>query len=129
MGEILFRGKRKDNGEWVEGCLVYDSQHCSIRDSGYEYFEVAPETVGQFTGMTDRDGKKIFEGNILKVVTQDTKEERYIQVCIGEFSDYDTDDLFIGVYLKFDDYTVSGGQIKQYSGDVEVVGNIHDKKV
>lgn len=75
MREILFTGKRVDNGEWVEGFYVFVPEHYKPEMSRKSYivsinngffFEVIPETVGQYIGMTDKNGKKIFKGSIIE---------------------------------------------------------------
>lgn len=64
MREILFRGKSRDNGKWYEGDLGTVA-HKRFIDDGRVNDRVIPETVGQFTGLTDKNGKRIFEGDIV----------------------------------------------------------------
>ena len=72
MREILFKAKRIDSGEWVEGYLM-DENYINLPYTDYsvggrfdEEIEIYPETVCQYTGLTDKNGRKIFEGDIVK---------------------------------------------------------------
>lgn len=71
MREILFRGKRADTGEWIEGYFGQSIDSFIIQDYGlvagrFEVFKVIPETLGQYTGLTDKNGKWIYEGDLLR---------------------------------------------------------------
>ena len=116
----LFRGKRKYNGEWVEGFyykdLWSDNAHYIIYD-GTDY-EVIPETVGQYTGLTDNNGKRIFEGDVV---------EAYDDAYVNGFAEVKGKVFFNCGSFDIDVEDV--GYIPLYSygtENIEVIGNIHD---
>ncbi len=117
--EILFRGKRKDNNEWICGYLYRLSERLNpfimFVNSNAESHEVIPETVSQFTGLVDIYGKKIFEGDIVNIVTGINGYKSTYSSTIQEVK-YIVDNG-IAVFYPFDNSDMV---------EVEVIGNIYD---
>jgi uncharacterized phage protein (TIGR01671 family) len=121
MREILFRGKRLDSGEWVVGgynhkklCGDFTGVYIieQLTDGVCECHEVDPDTVGQYTGLCDKNGKKIFEGDVIKGRYW-LSEDLIFQVLYDENGFY---------------YFNEKGQSchPDHIDPVEVIGNIHD---
>lgn len=114
MREILFRGKRKDNGEWIQGDLRHWNNGVGIHsDILHHTIKVDPETVGQFTGLRDKNETRIFEGDILKCVYSG-----YVAAVEAEVWNCSCCHPVFGFSTK----TSNPG----ISDTVEVIGNIHD---
>ncbi len=150
MREILFRGKRVDNREWIYGYPMIDTAPCSLKAEGkcvcphdgsnaqmffwddelheYDSVDVIPETVGQDTGLPEEKGNKVFEGDCI----QDIFCDSIGVIRYGKYWQPFNDDNFtfhVGFYVDW----VSGERKEMLRKDLgywinraEIIGNIHD---
>lgn len=125
MREIKFRGKRLDNGEWIEGDLLRMLDHWFIfpnpAPEGIDKYAVDPATVGQYTGLKDKNGKEIYEGDVIRSpLSEDKTRPHRIFYHTGNAA-------FMGAlvdrkelcYLRLDQDWI-------YKFGKEVIDNIHD---
>ena len=130
MREILFRGKRTDNDEWIKGYLHktygvgkgYRAYAIQVQDIDTymcrpHSHEVQPETVGQFTGLIDKNGKKIFEGDILKGL---------FRFSMPVYSIVSFNDGAFGLLWYREGVETFWAFTSICNVEYEVIGNIHD---
>ncbi len=126
MREILFRGQHVDSKEWCYGYLVKQFGATQIYLSrstahSWDRHHVIPETVGQFTGVTDKNGTKIFEADVVRI-----SEDYYDGLHYSGNEVYYSDGAFCVEYETPEYDVTSIGFLVREGVEVEVIGNIYD---
>ncbi len=126
--EIKFKGKRLDNGEWTCGYfyqesgntyIIEDRQKESMLNRNITY-KVDPDTVGQYTGLKDKNGKEIYDGDIL------AHNGEPIGYIVDGVRGYCFDVIYFSPEYE-ESWSLYGVVINDFQGDIEIIGNIHDK--
>lgn len=127
MREILFKAKRIDNGEWVQGAVLFHdtdtttifNQH--MGDGSLQGFEVNPSTICQYTGLKDKNGNKIWENSIVN------HNGEYAPVKFGMYcSSFDYGSYNFGFYVDFPEETFYRKELGYWCRKVETAGNVFD---
>ena len=118
MREIEFRGKRQKDNYWIYGLLTNDTYgHYRIQFDAKQFSQVViPETIGQFTGLRDKNGVKIYEGDKIKD-NDNILDTGIIEFCCGSFGVYATPPI---LFYSLSDTT------EEFLNNLEVIGNIYD---
>lgn len=129
MEKNLYRGKRKKDGQFVEGYYVFQDVEVGDKEThhfvlthdqfGFSWHKVAPSTVGQYTGLKDKNGKRIFEGDIIQTA-------EYGRESSGK--NYSGKDTF---YVRYEhgNFCIENFTRRfslKYNKKMEIIGNIHD---
>lgn len=143
MREILFRGFNRKNNRWLYGCYIQNrGSHFVCPDEfaegkSWQDYEVDPATIGQYTGLRDKNGDRIFEGDILRYPPKERTElNNYVSYEVF-LHDNDCADRHIGWQMNryhyhgnvcgtINDFTTC---FPKYTEKMTIIGNIHDNNI
>ena len=124
MREIIFRGKRIDNGEWIEEHYLRKEVHFIFQTDKHNTWrcvEIVPETLCQFTGLCDKNVNRIWENDIVNY------NGKYASIKFGMYcSSSGYGNYNLGFYVDFPEETLYRKELGYWHEKVEVVGNIFD---
>ena len=120
MRTIKFKGQQLSNGDWIVGDLnhLVDGVYIS-NDNGNNMAQVNPDTVCQFTGLLDKNGKEIYDGDIL------AHNGEPIGYIVDGVRGYCFDVMYFSPKYE-ESWSLYGVVVNDFHGDVEIIGNIHD---